>query len=86
MLGLNADYISTTDNFMADEISRLDSFKLDVSYTSLLQTYPQLGSCQIFHPSQELCSSLFTGLLVGAKVGYNRPKTLGHFTVERNTT
>ena len=82
MLGLNADHISTTDNFMADGISRLKSFNLDVSYASLLQKYPQLGSCQIFHPSQELCSSLYTGLLVGAKVGYSRPKTLGRFTAE----
>ena len=82
MLGLNADYISTTDNFMADDISRLETFTHDASYDSLLQKYPQLRSCQIFHPSQELCSSLYTGLLVGAKVGYNRPRTLGHFTVE----
>ena len=74
MLLLNADHISTAHNFIANGISWLESFSIDVSY-ALLQKYSQLGSCQIFHPSQELCSSLFTGLLVGAKVDYSRPKT-----------
>ena len=84
MLGLNADYISTSDNFVADDISRLQPLDFDTSYDFIIQKYPQLGSCRIFHPSQELCSSLFTGLLVGAKVGVSRPKTLGHFAVDKN--
>ena len=84
MLGLNAKFVSTNDNFIADDISRLKPIDFDVSYNSIIQKYPQMRSCQIFHPSQELCSSLFTGLLVGAKVGVSRPKILGHFTAGPN--
>ena len=85
-IGLNASYISTSDNFIADYISRLKNLVFGPSDIPVIQRFPQLASCQIFHLSQELYSSLIEGLLQGAEVGISRPKTLGHFTAGSHTT
>ena len=81
-VGLKAEHIAGESNILADKISRIyNSSYSEYSFHNLFQEYPQMKLWSRFHPSQELCSSLFTGLLVGAKVGYSRPKTLGHFKV-----
>ena len=63
-LGIQAEYLNTHENFIADEISRLrllttkDSFNFD--YAKLLSTYPQqLTGCKQFSLLNS-CSRPFT--------------------------
>ena len=70
-LGIQAEYLNTHENFIADEISRLrrlttkDSFNFD--YAELLSTYPQqLTGCKQFFPSKLLLSTLYDVLLNNA--------------------
>jgi hypothetical protein len=60
-LGINARWLSTTDNEIADEISRLKNLTLDsdINWSNLFQSFPQLETCRTFHPSNELVSCLW---------------------------
>ena len=65
-LGLSTARVTTKDNFIADEISRLKSEKDSLSFfVTLVQSYPQLRGCNRFLPSQELLSALTEALLTG---------------------
>ena len=61
-LGIQAEWISTTVNVIADDISRLKKHSPDSSfdYSTLRKKYPlQLGVCRKFVPSEALLSMLY---------------------------
>jgi hypothetical protein len=63
-LGINAQWISTVDNVIADIISRLKkASNIDLSlyfnYTTLKQTYPELSHCSFFQIRPELISLIW---------------------------
>ena len=63
-VGVCTGRVSTEDNIIADGISRVEhSANADSYFCSLIQDYPQLRSCQQFHPSAELVSSVIRILL-----------------------
>lgn len=68
-LGINSEWISTHDNFIADDISRLKKLNTSSSkhfsfdYSALQQKYPQLRTCRFFQPSPSLLSCLWDILL-----------------------
>jgi len=69
-LGVNSKWISTTDNWIADEISRLKKLTASQSsqhpsfdYSSLPQKFPELRSFRFFQPSPNLLSMLWDMLL-----------------------
>ena len=68
-LGVNSKWISTTDNFIADEISRIkksnstSSQHFSFDYSTLPQKYPELKNCRFFQPSPDLLSLLWDILL-----------------------
>ena len=68
-LGVNAGWISTDNNVIADEISRLKKLQSSSSkhfsfnYSILQQKYPQLRNCRFFQPSPSLLSCLWDILL-----------------------
>jgi len=58
-LGINAQWISTVDNVIADNISRVKKasnidLSLSFDYTTLKQTYPELSHCSFFQIQPEL--------------------------------
>ena len=63
-VGTNTGHIDTKSNVIADRISR---FKKEtnslIDFNILLQDYPQLRSCQRFHPSAGLISLITEALL-----------------------
>ena len=63
-VGINAAHISTTDNVIADLISRiLTEANLLADMQPIFQAYPLLQSCRHFHPSAELISLISETLL-----------------------
>lgn len=65
-LGLCTARISTSENKIADEISRLKAEKDSLDFfSSLVQSHPQLHGCRRFHPSKELLSGITEVLLTG---------------------
>jgi len=88
-LGIQAEYLNTHENFIADKISRLrrlatkDSFNFD--YAQLISTYPQqFTGCKQFFPSKILLSTLYNVLLNNASpdpltIREWTPDMLGHF-------
>ena len=69
-LGINSTWISTFDNLIADEISRLkkligvkSSQPVSFDYASLPQKFPELRSCRFFQPEPKLLSVLWNILL-----------------------
>ena len=63
-VGINAAHISSTDNVIADKISRiLTEANLLTDMQPLFQDYPLLQSCRRFHPSAELISLISDTLL-----------------------
>ena len=70
-VGVNAKWISTTDNAIADEISRLkvDSTNTHLpsfdtfDFSTLQQKFQDLNRCRFFQPSQELLSIIWEILL-----------------------
>ena len=88
-LGINSKWISTHDNFIADEISRIREAWLKtnspdhpltphppVDFQSILQKHPDLQKCQRFVPSSELLSVLDTCVLKGCCPSLEDVKTL----------
>ena len=85
-LGIQAEWISTFDNGLADEISRLTTpvNRLDFDYSTFLSSHPALTSCRLFQPSQFLLGMIWDVLLHKNSpdpliVRHIEPKTLGHF-------
>ncbi len=64
-LGINSQWISTTANVIADDISRLkkDSLQhsshLSFDYSSLTQRYPELSHCSFFQLQPEMLSLIW---------------------------
>lgn len=63
-LGINSQWISTHENYIADNISRLKTLldersRLSFDYSSLQQSYPQLKHCNFFQPQPELISLIW---------------------------
>ena len=63
-LGINSQWISTHENNIADDISRLktslDEYsRLTFDYSSLQQSYPQLSHCSFFQLQPELTSLIW---------------------------
>ena len=84
-LGIIADYIPGELNVLADAISRVYTNSPSIPcLNKLLQEFPQLNCWNRFHPSQELLSALYSGLLLGQDPGLNLPKNLGHFVQGNN--
>ena len=64
-VGINAAHISTTDNEIADKISRiLTEANLLADMQPLFQDFPLLQSCRRFQPSAELISLISETLLL----------------------
>lgn len=65
-VGLNVEHISTDDNVVADDISRIDSEdKLTHQFPLLQQKHQVLRGCQRFHLSSSLASIIMEMLLQG---------------------
>ena len=66
-LGINAKWLSTDENLIADTISRLqdspDKAKKFFDYSKLKQQFPQLAPCRAFLPSPELRSLIWDCVL-----------------------
>jgi hypothetical protein len=63
-VGINVDHVTTKDNVVADRISRIKQYTDTIpDFQSLLQDFPQLSSCNRFHPSAELISLVMDVLL-----------------------
>lgn len=74
-LGINSKWLSTHENMVADDISRLksaqmkanpDSQFVSIDYKKLLQEHSQLKDCKTFAPSLELLSVLEQCMLTGS--------------------
>ena len=70
-LGINAKWLKGELNELDDAISRIKKTNLNNSghpffdYSNLKQNYPQLKTCRLFQPSQELLSAIWEILLTG---------------------
>ena len=67
-VGINATWISTTENKTADDISRIkksahDPFSFQYDFAKLQQDHAELRHCRFFQPSQELLSMIWDILL-----------------------
>jgi hypothetical protein len=67
-LGINAKWLSTIANVVADDISRLKQEQIvknqtsnhpSINYETLLQSHPQLQGCRRWTPSNELLSLIW---------------------------
>lgn len=80
-LGINAKWLSTLENEIADEISRLKKLTIqaadcssdctaesetNIDWNHLFQSFPQLKTCRTFVPSNELVSCLWHCLSTGS--------------------
>ena len=83
---IKAEHIAGELNILADAISRTYSSSYSkLSFDNLFQEFPQMKLWNRFHPSQELLSAIYLGLLEGQDQGLCLPKTLGHFSQDKNT-
>ena len=85
-IGIQADWISTHLNFIADDISRLKQEDADgnFDYKKLRLTYPILRDCRQFQPSDALLGMIWDVLLNNACpdpliVRQLKPAALGQF-------
>ena len=62
-LGIQAEWISTKMNVIADEISRLYGVDGEYDYSKLLTDYPVLSNCRQFQPSDTLLTMIWDALL-----------------------
>ena len=89
-VGINAKWISTIENVIADKISRLKktnnfSSNFSYDYTKLQQEHKELQACNFFRPSPKLLSLLWNILLTGKCPDLNdilklKPSDLGRLT------
>lgn len=63
-LGLTMGHVTTKDNWIADEISRIKQ-ELDslTTFCSLISQFPQLSGCRRYHPSAVVLSAVTDALL-----------------------
>jgi hypothetical protein len=62
-VGLDAAYINTKANVIADEVSRVKKeTNILPKMFDLAKKFPSLGICRRFHPSQELISCIMDTL------------------------
>ncbi len=62
-VGIHANSISTTDNVIANQISRFPNHSNPLPlFSTLSQQFPQLQHCRRFHPSAELVSTILDAL------------------------
>ena len=84
-MGIQAEYLNTVKNFIADDISRLrkiatDKISFNFNYAKLLSTYPeQLTGCKQFRPSELLLLTLYDVLLNNASPD---PLTIKQWTLK----
>ena len=84
-VGIKAAHIAGSKNILADAISRVyTSTYSKLSFQKIFQDFPQMKSWKRFHPSQELLSVLFSGLLERQDQGLCQLKKLGHFVQDSN--
>ena len=77
-LALTSDYISTSDNALADRISRSPLlFPCSPDFASLQQDYPQLDSCRQYLPSPDLLSTVYSALSHRSAPAPGAPVPLG---------
>ena len=63
-VGINVDHVTSKDNKIADEISRIESeLVLLTEMKKIYKDHPSLRSCQRFHPCAELKSLIMETLL-----------------------
>lgn len=84
-LAIQAEWLATSLNVVADDISRLKTNEnVVVDYSEVLLSHPVLHSCRIFQPSDFLLTTLWDLLLNSASpdplaVARLAPETLGSF-------
>ena len=61
-IGIQAEWLSTHENVIADEISRIKKLRGTFDYSQLLLAFPQLQKCRRFHPSATLLSMISSAL------------------------
>ena len=61
-IGINAQWLDTHSNFLADAISRLNAKENGYNYEELLTEFPQLRSCRRFQPSRTLLGLIYRTL------------------------
>ena len=84
-VGIKADHIAGSSNILADVISRVYTTSYSkISFNNIFQEFPQMKLWKRFHPSQELLSALYSGLLQGQDQGLCPPDKLGHFVQDSN--
>ena len=84
-VGITAEHIAGINNILADAISRIFSQNNStLSFKKLMQEFPMMKSRNRFLQSQEFLSALYSELLEVREPGLCLPKTLGHFTQEKN--
>ena len=91
-LGNNSDWASTTDNVIADEISRLKQLQPSSSkhfsfdYSSLQRRYPQLKRCRFLQPNPSFLSCLLGILLHKRLPSLDQVRTLKQSGIGKLTT
>ena len=84
-VGIKAEHIAGKSNILADAISRIFNISYsNNSFNNLFQEFPQMKLWKRFHPSQELLSALYSGLVQGQDQGLCPPDKLGHFVQDSN--
>jgi hypothetical protein len=86
-VGIDAKWISTLDNKIADDVSRLKATNLSTDtshydFSKLKQDHKELKTCRFFHPSPKLLSMIWKIFLMQncptlSKVLEVRPPNLG---------
>ena len=85
-LGIQCEWLSTHDNEIADDISRIKKATSgSFDYSQLLIKFPCLQTCRKFHPSDALLSMILSVLDNGAlpdplTIAQLTPQTLGSFS------
>jgi hypothetical protein len=82
-VGLNATWISTVTNTIADEISRIkkslhNPFSFQFDFAKLQQDHAELRHCRFFQPSHELLSMIWDILLTQNLPDLNKVWLLKH--------
>jgi hypothetical protein len=90
-VGINAKWISTIENVIADKMSRLKktnkfSSTISYDYTKLQQKHKELQACNFFHPSPKLLSLLWNILLTGKCPNLNDIRKLKQLDLGKLTT
>ena len=58
-IGIQAEWLDTHSNFVADSISRLYDENSEYDYSQLLTDYPSLRTCRQFQPSDTLLTMIW---------------------------